>query len=481
MTEALSRTVAPTRELGRSEPILRFSPDHGVMPPKYSSDSTVPRPPTRPWSGWRTEPGWLLMPLRAFLGVTFTYAGLQKLANPGYLDPNNPTSVAHQMLLLRRSSPIGFLLGLSAHAPTLVGLLIAFGELAVGLGTLIGLWTRVAAIGGALLSLTFFFSVSWNTTPYYYGSDIVFVFAWLVILGFGSAGVMSVDGWLRARARRELHLVQESATVAVDALRLRALCPRGPGCALAADGRCARQTGCPVFPVQEVLSARTDQDLARRTLLSGGAAAGIVGLFAVLLGGLTAVIGRLVGGTTRSSRFASAVRNSTPQSTKAATAPRLDKTTRPTSAASTPPPTSHTAGTPATSPNSAASTPPPTSNSTSPPATSPTSPASTATPSGTPITAASAVPVGQAVSFTNPADGNPGWLVHPSGGTFTAFSAACTHAGCPVQYDQSAAQFVCPCHGGVFDARTGQVLQGPPPSPLPQIAVHVVNGDIRTG
>lgn len=199
------------------------------MPPKYSSDSRVSGPPTRPWSGWRTEPGWLLLPLRAFLGVTFTYAGLQKLANPGYLDPNNPTSVAHQMGLLRRSSPIGFLLGLSAHAPTLVGLLIAFGELAVGLGTLIGLWTRVAAIGGALLSLAFFLSVSWNTTPYYYGSDIVFVFAWLVILGFGSAGVLSVDGWLRARARRELHLAPEPAAVAVDAPRLRACVHGAPG------------------------------------------------------------------------------------------------------------------------------------------------------------------------------------------------------------------------------------------------------------
>jgi Rieske Fe-S protein len=48
-----------------------------------------------------------------------------------------------------------------------------------------------------------------------------------------------------------------------------------------------------------------------------------------------------------------------------------------------------------------------------------------------------------------------------------------------VQYDQSNTQFICPCHGGVYDARTGQVLQGPPPSPLPQIPVHVVAGQIR--
>jgi hypothetical protein len=28
------------------------------------------------------QPGWLILPLRAFLGVTFVYASLQKLANP---------------------------------------------------------------------------------------------------------------------------------------------------------------------------------------------------------------------------------------------------------------------------------------------------------------------------------------------------------------------------------------------------------------
>ena len=101
--------------------------------------------------GWRrqlAQPQWALLPLRAFLGATFTYAGLQKLADPGYLDPHNPTSAAHQMLLLRASSPIGPLLALSTHAPTLVSLLIAVGELAVGLGTLLGLWTRIAAAGG---------------------------------------------------------------------------------------------------------------------------------------------------------------------------------------------------------------------------------------------------------------------------------------------------------------------------------------------
>jgi Rieske Fe-S protein len=70
-------------------------------------------------------------------------------------------------------------------------------------------------------------------------------------------------------------------------------------------------------------------------------------------------------------------------------------------------------------------------------------------------------------------------VVHPSSDKFVAFSAVCTHNGCTVQFDPSTAEFVCPCHGGIFDGRTGQVLQGPPPSPLPSIPVQVVNGQIR--
>ena len=102
-------------------------------------------------------------------------------------------------------------------------------------------------------------------------------------------------------------------------------------------------------------------------------------------------------------------------------------------------------------------------------------------PAGVSVGAAATVAVGQALPVTDAAAGGPAWVVHAAANTFVAFSAICTHAGCTVQFDPSAVQFICPCHGGMFDARTGQVLQGPPPSPLPSIPVHVINGQIRLG
>ncbi len=59
-------------------------------------------------------------------------------------------------------------------------------------------------------------------------------------------------------------------------------------------------------------------------------------------------------------------------------------------------------------------------------------------------------------------------LIRDAEGVF-AVSNVCTHLGCIVK--PSATGFYCPCHGSRFD-RTGQVLAGPAPRPLPWLAVR---------
>ena len=139
-----------------------------------------------------TLAGWALLPLRAFLGVTFCFAGLQKLANPAFFDAANPTSIQAQMAGAVRRSPIHGLISPLAHHAALIGVVIALGEIAVGVGALLGLLTRIAAIGGLLLSLNLFLVVSFHTSPYYTGSDIVFVFAWMPFIIAGG-GLLSLD------------------------------------------------------------------------------------------------------------------------------------------------------------------------------------------------------------------------------------------------------------------------------------------------
>jgi thiosulfate dehydrogenase [quinone] large subunit len=146
--------------------------------------------------------GWALLPLRGFLGVTFVYAGIQKLADPRFLSSGDPASIGAQMASYAPQSPIGPLLDLAARAPLAVGLMIAIGELAVGAGALVGWKTRWAAAGGALLSLAFLLTVSWHTNPYYYGPDVISMFAWTPLMLAGDGGVLSFETWIQSRAGR---------------------------------------------------------------------------------------------------------------------------------------------------------------------------------------------------------------------------------------------------------------------------------------
>lgn len=165
----------------------------------------------------RTSLDLAMLPMRLFAGVTFCYAAYQKLHDPAFLDRHSASSFAAQVAAERGHSPLDFSFNTVIAHPTAFGLLIAFGELAVGLGVLAGLFSRIAAAGGLLLSLSFYLTVTWNVRPYFYGSDIVFVFLWITLLIAGPS-YWSLDAYLQRRA-----FLDEAA---VDADR-RALLHRG--------------------------------------------------------------------------------------------------------------------------------------------------------------------------------------------------------------------------------------------------------------
>ncbi|MET7603044.1 DoxX family protein [Streptomyces avermitilis] len=151
---------------------------------------------------WRdTATRYALLPLRVFLGVTFIYAGLDKLTNSAFMSDSGAGSIGDMMRTVRDSSAIPALVDLALKNPVGFGYAIALGELAVGIGTFIGLLTRLAAFGGALISLSLWLTVSWASDPYYYGNDLAYLMAWLPLVLAG-ASVFSLDAALRARRRQ---------------------------------------------------------------------------------------------------------------------------------------------------------------------------------------------------------------------------------------------------------------------------------------
>ena len=63
---------------------------------------------------------------------------------------------------------------------------------------------------------------------------------------------------------------------------------------------------------------------------------------------------------------------------------------------------------------------------------------------------------------------------------FIAISTRCAHLGCPVRFVKAAGNFICPCHGGVYDFEGG-VIGGPPVRPLDRFQTRVVGDTLEVG
>jgi thiosulfate dehydrogenase (quinone) large subunit len=315
--------------------------------------------------------GWALLPVRLFLGITFIYGGFQKLSDPGFLHPGAPSYIGTQLRGFANGTPGGFLLrAFAIPHPALSGIGVALVEIAVGLLVTTGLLTRPAATVGLVLNLILFLTNSWHTYPYFLGSDIVFVFAWLPFVVVGAARQPTLESvWKR-------------------------LASRSPGSA-SGDGR----------------------QLTRR-----GAVGAALGVTAAATGAI-AGISVLLRGSYRPAR------------TLGASAPRHAA------------PTARTAKPAGDLPSGAVK-----------------------------IGRAGQLPAGSGATYKDPGTGQPDIVVREANGDLVAHSAVCTHAGCTVGYQ--AGQIVCPCHGSVFNARTGAVIQGPAQTPLASRTVVEHGGDI---
>ncbi|MGZ8514964.1 MAG: TQO small subunit DoxD, partial [Candidatus Limnocylindrales bacterium] len=163
------------------------------------------------WGSGEIDPATLLdrltlalLPLRLFLGVTFLYAGIDKLIDPSFLRAIGPGSIGAQMAEFVKVSPIAPLVQVfGVSFPVEIGFLIAVAEIAIGLGALTGLLFRLSAAGGLALSITFWLTASWATKPYYYGPDLPYAFGWLTVALAGTGNRFTVERWFRTDADGE--------------------------------------------------------------------------------------------------------------------------------------------------------------------------------------------------------------------------------------------------------------------------------------
>jgi thiosulfate dehydrogenase [quinone] large subunit len=117
--------------------------------------------------------------LRLMLGGTWLYGGLQKASDATFFDKASPGYIGVQLAGFAKNSPISFILRHMIERATLAGWMIMLGEIAIGIAVLTGVALQAAAIGGALISLTLWLSVTWHVHPYFLGSDTAYLVMWI--------------------------------------------------------------------------------------------------------------------------------------------------------------------------------------------------------------------------------------------------------------------------------------------------------------
>lgn len=147
--------------------------------------------------------GLVWLPIRVFLGFTWLEAGLHKLTSPGWIDGGSALKgywTAAIAVPNTGKSPItydwyrdflSFLLN-GGHY-TWFAPLIAFGELLVGIGLIVGALTGFAAFFGSFMNMSYLLAGTASTNPVMFALGVGVMMAWKV------AGYYGVDRWLLPR------------------------------------------------------------------------------------------------------------------------------------------------------------------------------------------------------------------------------------------------------------------------------------------
>ena len=148
--------------------------------------------------------GLVWLPIRLFVGFEWLEAGWHKATGGGWLDGGGAALAGFwksAAAVPDQGRPpityewyrdfINFLL--SGHHEAWFAWLITFGEMAVGLGLILGCLTGIAAFFGAFMNMSFLLAGSASTNPIMFTAAIGLILAWKV------AGYYGVDRWLLPR------------------------------------------------------------------------------------------------------------------------------------------------------------------------------------------------------------------------------------------------------------------------------------------
>ena len=167
----------------------------------HRGEVLIPGPASARFMFKHTQASWIWLAVRLWVSWQWLEAGTRKLQNPAWMDcsgraihgfwekalgtgPDGQPLIAFDWYA-------GFIqLLLDHHAEGWFSKLIVFGELAVGVGLLLGALTGVAAAGGLLMSESYMLAGTAATSPALALLEILLIFAWK------NAGYIGLDRFI---------------------------------------------------------------------------------------------------------------------------------------------------------------------------------------------------------------------------------------------------------------------------------------------
>jgi thiosulfate dehydrogenase [quinone] large subunit len=144
--------------------------------------------------------GWIWLILRLFVGYEWLMAGWGKLSNPAWIGSKTGVAISGfaQGALAKTAGDhpdvqgfyAWFLQHLVQPYPAFWSYLIVFGEILVGIGLILGIFTGIAAFFGAFMNLNYLLAGTVSVNP------VLFIISLFLILAWRTAGWWGLDRWI---------------------------------------------------------------------------------------------------------------------------------------------------------------------------------------------------------------------------------------------------------------------------------------------
>lgn len=163
-----------------------------------SKEINIPENPVSRFLFSSTRAGWIWLFVRLYLGYTWISAGWKKVNSNAWVGDNGGAAIKGFVNGALAKAEEGkdvtgwyasFLENLVLPNAKVFGVMVAFGELLVGLGLILGLLTGIAAFFGAIMNVSFLFAGTLSTNP------LLFILATWLVLAWKNAGWYGLDRW----------------------------------------------------------------------------------------------------------------------------------------------------------------------------------------------------------------------------------------------------------------------------------------------